>query len=313
MKISSVDEIDASAINKFDLAIVASGYESRARHLVEKYSISADIAICLGFENYDSNPTRVENDNILKRHNYKFSIFEGNDYDGVYAYIFSVIEKLNPNSKVFFDISCMTRAWVSSIVRAIFDSSLISLEVYFYYSVAQYYDKEDGYPANEFVGPMHGFSSLVLPDKPVSLIVGLGSDKGRSIGLKEYLDPQEVVAFCPIPGCDFRYDADILKNNDALLKGLDDEDIYNYPLKKPLESFKYLESVLIGTKDRCSVVLCSLGPKIFNLYCLLLSAHYGDVSVWRVTAGSLHPDKDCAASGEVISLKVVFDGGDSLF
>lgn len=308
MKIYSVDEISNFECNvEYSVAIFCSGFESRARYIPEKYSIKCKKFICLAFSEHSDLESRKKNDDFFRSVNCDTILFDGGDYLGVYDHISNILFGIDDGESLLIDISCMTRAWVSSIVRACFDKNKTNkFQISFVYSPAKYEPVHGEYPPNEIVGPMPGFSSFVLPSKPISLIVGLGQDPGRATGLKEYIDPEEVVAFCPIPGIDVKYDADIECHNTEIYFSTRDDKLFKYPLLKPLESFKALESVVLGTKNNSAVVLCSLGPKIFNLYCLLISAHYEDVSVWRVTAGAKGPIKDCQANGEIVGLKVNF-------
>lgn len=308
MEMYLTEHIDTKEISKtnYDAVICSAGYESRARFMAEMFDINASKRICFGFEEYKEEKARVENDALYANQKFDMHIFSGNNSEHIYGCVFQLLSGLNSNSRLLVDISCMTRAWTAAIVRAIVDSKLsIDLNVDFFYVVAEYQEHIEPYPPNEVVGPIPGFSSLLLPNNPTTLIMGLGQEPERAIGLKEYIDPAQTVIFYPIPGIDVRYDEDIYKNNEDIFKECKNDDQYSYPLVWADESIKKLESVILGHRKDSTVVLSSLGPKMFSLYCLLLASHYKDISVWRVTAGSREKPVDTkAARDSTVVLRV---------
>lgn len=308
MYIKRLNDVDGPIDQKkYALAFFATGYESRARSIVESYpGISIEDKVCFAFSEYKEFEVRKINDRCFDDNFWKSYEFSGSNFSGVYDFVFSKLEKLKLDSTILVDISCMTRVWVAALVRAIFDCEVLNLSVVFCYNPALYKEIDAEHPPNEVLGPLPGFSSLNSPDKPSSLLIGLGQQPGRAMGLAEYIDASNVLLFCPLPGVDERYDQDLVVNNKDIINRYADGDYYSYPLVRVRESFKIIESVVVGIRRDSSLVLSSLGPKIFNLYCLLLSAHYRDVSVWRVSAGAYEKPCDRSSSGPLICVEVDF-------
>jgi len=61
------------------------------------------------------------------------------------------------------------------------------------------------------------------------------------------------------------------------------EHLFTYDLFDTFGTYAKLESICHGLSRNYCVVLASLGPKIFALYCFLLQLNIEDISVWRVS------------------------------
>jgi hypothetical protein len=82
------------------------------------------------------------------------------------------------------------------------------------------------------------------------------------------------------------------------------EQIYAYDLFDTFATYKILESVCQGLLRNYRVVLASLGPKLFGLYCFLLHTNLREVSVWRVSPGTRERPVDKKPKRQQIILEV---------
>lgn len=291
MRLSEFEQVDfPSALKEYDLIVTASGYESRARFVAEWIGSQVDSScscIVLSFEEHLNESARPQNDAVFKRLGYKSFLCRGRSDEEVYRVVASAFENLRGirEPRVLVDISSMTRAWYGAIVRSLLALHLgCSANVYFTYTSAEFVAPPDDYPPNRIVGPVAGFTGNTLPTKPTALVLGLGYDKDRAIGLKDQLDPQLTILFYADPAGDSRYVPHVREVNSALFNEVNDECIFAYPFVDASASFRLLESLCNGMTHDWRVVLCSLGPKVFGLYCFLVAALNRDISIWRVTA-----------------------------
>ena len=159
-----------------------------------------------------------------------------------------------------------------------------NLVVHFAYTGAEFCPPANEYPPNRVVAPVAGFAGNTLPDKPTALIMGLGYDKDRAIGLKDHLDPQLTVLFYADPASDDRFMPHVLNANKDLINEVGEDCLFTYPFTDGAATFRFLESVCKGLTHEWRVVLCSLGPKNFGLCSFLVASLLRDVSIWRVSA-----------------------------
>lgn len=313
MKIRTVDSPRESDLNNsYDLVVCCSGYESRSRFFAEKnQTIISKHRVVFSFFEHPNSCDRERNDFIYNSLGYEKITISSSDSMTCYLRALELLEKVARNnhseSRILIDISCMTTSWVSGIIKALFDfrNNKSKFKVDFHYVPAEYTAITD-IPELEIVGPMQGFSGLRLPEFPTILILGLGQIPGQAGGIREYIDPERTILFAPIPGINEEYDRDILESNKIIMSKIPDYDIYHYNLLNSLNSFKQIESVVLGLKGSSAIVISSLGPKIFNLYCLIIACCYPEIGVWRATAGTREKPKNRMASEPSIYLQCEF-------
>ncbi|MEW6444232.1 MAG: hypothetical protein AB1640_25080 [bacterium] len=309
LKISRMT-VDELRQNSFDAIVVASGYESRARAFAQGLKGVArrggSIKCAWGFEEYIDNPVRRKNDCALTRMGYKISVISGSDGDPPEKWISNLLsENEDRPLSLAVDISSMTRTWYGGIVKALSRTRRrFPVRSVFAYIPALWSGRQVPAPPNEVVGPVSGYASHALPNKPTALVVGLGGDHGRALGLNDYLDPETTACFFSDPGADRRYTRDVLGANRDLIASIRNEYLYQYDLFDAFGTYKTLESVCQGLSREYRVVLASLGPKIFGLYCFLIHTNFPEVSVWRVSPATRLQPVDHKPAKQAILLDV---------
>jgi hypothetical protein len=221
----------------------------------------------------------------------------GNDPKRVQDIVGEVVTVATKSSKsVAFDISSMTRSWHGGIVRQLRTMEIESeLETFFAYVPAMFKEPSDRIVPNEFVEPVDGFASLTAPDLPITLVIGMGYERERALGLQQMLDPNLTILMIPKSGDNDPYYIELMRNNKSILDRTDDNRVFEYELSEPAAVFATLASLVAGLRETSRVVLASLGPKIYGLLCFLLATRFSDVSVWRVSSGSHAKPRDVLA------------------
>ena len=304
MNIISVEQLPIEAVSDgYDLVIMASGYESRGRFLAETLrDRGSPLAnrLVFAFAEHPQACARPANDAIFKELGYESVLCRGGADEEVTQSLISAFERLKNvgKARVLVDISSMTRVWYGALVRALMSfRPRGSLVVHFAYTAAEFVEPPSEYPPNRVVAPVAGFTGNTLPDKPTALVLGLGYDKDRAIGLKDHLDPQLTVLFYASPAIDSRYVPQVLAVNEELIHEVGEEKVFTYPISDCVATFRHLESFCKGLTNDWRVVLCSLGPKVFGLICFLVASLLRDISIWRVSADSHESPFDHKAFG----------------
>lgn len=293
------------------LFVAASGYEQRAPHAAEKLQdLRAKRRIALGFMDRRV-LAREDNDRRFRRLGFEVMEAEGSEMRPLATLIESTVAASKPGAKlrIVVDYTSMTRMWYAGVLRALAQERLGevgSVTVDFVYSPSTYSRPHD-VPPNESIAPIPGFSSLQLPRTPIALIVGLGYERDRALGLVEYVEPSRVVAFIADPGIDPRFEEDVLANNAMLLARLSSEDIIRYPLMSIETTSRLLTAVSLPLlEDQCRVVVAPLGPKPFTLVALIGALAHRGMDVWRVSAGQRERPYDREPEGSLIVGRAVF-------
>jgi hypothetical protein len=293
-----------------DVCIIASGYESRARTLAQdlaKHKVNIANKYAWGFKEYSQEKIRLKNDLAVKELGYKQEIFPGNNSLLPNIRIKELLMDGNRKKQLIYivDVSSMSRTWYGAIIQALSQLSYDGpIRTIFAYTPAVCRGEVSPFPPNEVLAPLPGYSSHALPNKPTALIIGLGQESGRALGLKEHLDPEAVLCFYTDPSTDCNYINKVLDANQDLLERLDQNYIYKYNVMDTFGTYKTLESICNGLMRDFRVVMASLGPKIFGIYCLLLATQKQNLSVWRVSPASSQKPVDQKPSQDRIYFAV---------
>jgi hypothetical protein len=201
----------------------------------------------------------------------------------------------------------MTRAWYAGAIEAArYIRGKKRLEIVFSYSPAMFSKPIESAP-NAFAGPLPGFCGLDVPDKPTALIIGLGYERDRALGLFEYIDPAVSFVFYTEPAIDPMFSDVVKRNNSTLLQSLPVGNVFRHPLADLQRTGDLLLSLCNALDEEYRIVLAPLGVKPFSLICLLLASRHREIDVWRVSAGAKSQGQDRKPNGSILSLKAVFE------
>jgi hypothetical protein len=310
VRLSATQQRSASQVagEAFDIFITASGYEQRAVHCMRKFPVNRiPKRVAFGF-NDRITQQREDNDREFSRAAVPVMLSSGDSGDVLREWVSEALEEFTGKpTRVLVDYSSMTRTWYAAILEAFLIAEVnSSIECVFSYSVAEY-SAPSYYSSNASVGPIPNFCSLSAPDKPSALIIGLGYEQERALGLVEYIDPAYTCAFYTDPALDQRFRDAVLQNNQAFLSKLPRERLYPYPLADLQRTGDMLNSVCRALLDEHRVILAPLGMKPFSLLCLLLATKLPEADVWRVTPGTKAAPIDRRAAGPILALAATFD------
>lgn len=298
--------------DQYDAAIVAVGYERRAKHAYEMLAPESRVKIGVHFSN-------------LSQGSYKsnLSFFTQRDFECVPFPFWNggfvqtrIMESRRINYakcevrdvRVFVDISSMSRFMLASVVVMLWKLSFdVPVIVDFVYSVAAYTPPHPEMEQIANAGPvLPEFSAWGSPHVPTAAIIGLGYELHKALGILEFIEPAQVWVLqgrSPDP----KYDRGVDKANRLLCEGLPSKSIIQYRVAQPLECYSAVESLVAGVSREFRPVLVPFGPKVFALCCMLTAVnHYPAAAVWRVSSELASPVVDRRPAGPIFGLTARF-------
>lgn len=310
---STLDELN----RRSRVVIAACGYEQRASALLPSISESVTDRFALTFKEELSALHRPENDKKFQRSKFTAVPCSGNASDEVREVVERGLEVATKvGGALTFDISSMTRAWHGAIVQTLMSqNSGKDIETYFVYVPRQFDRPPKESCSNEIVGPVKGFAALTPPDLPIALLLSLGYEREKALGLMEILDPGRTILLIANSSKNKPHFADpffssVIRNNREILKKVSERWTFSYPLSQPATTFRILESICGGVGLFHRIVMAPMGPKLFALLCFLLAAKQPTVSVWRMSSGIHAQPKDAFADlARITTLKVIWSAG----
>jgi hypothetical protein len=211
--------------------------------------------------------------------------------------------------KICIDISSMSRykiaLWIE-FVLVVFAGMKMRIE--FLYSLAAFNGNKDELCPIKYSGPVTSYFAGWSPniDSPLSVVIGLGYDPIKALGICEYLESTNVYAMAP-KFKDSIQSSLVIQQNGEFFKWMKrmgtSGGVYEYYVEQPFKSFLDLQSLAYSLER---AVIIPFGPKIFALQSFLLSIIYSSkISVWRVSGGQEEKPMQRVASGEIVGLTLV--------
>lgn len=212
--------------------------------------------------------------------------------------------------RIAVDISSMPRAAIAAIVETLFELGS-ALHATFLYVPGAFESSAEaaGRPESLAAAPVSPFFAGALrpPSIPIGLVLGLGLEPHRALGVIELLEPARTWAFTGRGG-DRRFEVALAEINGALSGVVEPSRILEYDVRSVAETYGAVESLVFSAGLDYRLILAPSGPKVFTLACLLVGAAR-DVhrpAVWRV--GSARPAiaVDVHEAGDVVAASVMF-------
>jgi hypothetical protein len=313
MNILSANQTSLPSINldQIDLIIAASGYEQRATHIPETLRLPKKCRrFALGFNDRPA-LSRSSNDRTMKRLGYDLIPADGSSTYELWEMLTEAVASNKERLNIIVDYSSMTRIWYATIINFFRNLELYKgvVTIHFTYSLSTYSEPKKPGP-NVFMGPIPGYCQLDLPNRETALVIGLGYERDRALGLAEYVDPAVTYAIYADPALDPAFPVKVRRNNRLLLYRIGEKRTLVHPMADLETTDALLCSLCMGLKERYRVILAPLGPKPFSLLCLLLGSRYPYFDVWRVSAGEQDAPSQRIAIGETLVCSVQFINDD---
>ncbi|WP_299676532.1 hypothetical protein [uncultured Tenacibaculum sp.] len=285
-KLSEIDFADS-----IDLFIGCLGYEERAIYQAKEIFDNIKDNIIIVFGNHEDEHFRKINEEFFKKNN--FNLLYTDTPNKERESLLKIDEKINEilnNSNdvvnVYIDYSSMTKSWYSHILLGIFNNERKeNLKIILGYSHAEHVRSKliDNY--NRIVTPLFGYCNLSVPNIPTSVVIGLGNEANRVIGLKEYFDTVPFVFHS-----DETYNSEYYKDATDLLESylsrIPSKNIFTYPINDLIYTYYLMENLCSSLIKNHRVIIAPCGPKPFTVLSLILSLKYSDIiEVWQITPG----------------------------
>lgn len=274
-------------VDNVDLIIACCGYELRCTSLIQFYQenvkkVRYKRAIC-----FNEPKTEFLNNNQDQFKNQVFFLYDVKPNDDFAKRLDCVGEllgdiEMKDSMVILIDYSSMNREWYSAILiylEHFFPKTVKTLECRFYYRIPVFDEKKDEDYSFSHIHPLDGFEQFVIPDRPLSLIIGLGSEEKALNGIWQYADvsPEYVHYFYT----NNEHIFNTTNNYKELFAKIKETNKHEYKLDRMVPLFNSLCDLynLISETNRLAIISC--GPKPFTLLSLVFARLY-NVDVWKL-------------------------------
>lgn len=285
----------------YDILVTSCGYETRSSYLL-RLGVSAERTFAVVHSetrlgSFESNLTLYQN-----------AGWATGSLDAALHLLLDTGARGDGRYRVGIDVSSMPRTTLAHLVKWAAGPDASSCDVEFLYCPADFAGSAEAanvdvaLTASPISDDFRG--SLRPPSVPVGVILGLGLEPYRAVGVLELLEPSRVWAFMS-QNSDSRFVQEALRVNRQILRGTEST-LVEYDIRSFASTYASVESLCFGLETEFRLVLAPSGPKIFTVACLLAAAGRTRLrpAVWRV--GSLGEARavDVVEAGEVVAGRV---------
>lgn len=285
--------------------IAASGYEARAT-FASRVVQPAGQRIVLGFAEAGGHQ-RIANDRFFASARFEPVVVTGDDALTPRRVLKSFVGESSIDS-VAIDFSSMTRSWMWSLIAecwSLFESGRLH-RMLLCYAPAAFAPPSELLPPPRTIGPVIGVAPRVhVLSESIALIVGLGYEMERALGLVEYVDPAEARFFYADPGSAAEYLTSMRTANATLFKRVGLETLVPYPLDDWTSTVAILEGVFGYYRQAHRVLCVPMGPKPFAAIACVLALEMGDVALWRVSSTGDSVELPREPRGDLLCAEIV--------
>jgi hypothetical protein len=215
----------------------------------------------------------------------------------------------NPDYAMCIDVSSMPRQALAQIVEWLTRDKVLHVKVTFAYcpadfdasaQVARRVEPMSAAPISKFFA-----GELRAPSTPIGLIIGLGLEPHRAIGLIEFLEPAQTWAFVST-SLDSRFDTATAVLHQELLAPPEGPSVFKYDVRSVAQTYAALDSLVFSAGLKYRLLMAPSGPKLFTLACLLVALPRVSArpAVWRIGGEGNGGSMDVVEAGDVIAVDV---------
>lgn len=296
----------ASDIDIYDLAIVGLGYESRSITTYSEYKEKIENVIAIGYKEH--NDAFSYEDNLKLYKDSGSTVIEENDLS-----LFSIFEEELKNQwaskpiNCLIDITVMSRSRLATILMLLMENLYKGSCIRVCYELAEFTPPPTEISPIRKIGPIIESLSGSLGDieLPSSVVLGLGYEEGKAIGISNFLDAEKQFLLIP-ESMDERFKVAVEENNKALISSTSAGYSFTYDVTDPYKSYLELRELLIAITEISRPIVVPLGPKILSALFVVLSKEMNyELPVWRVSSQHHEDPVDRKSSGNRFELNLV--------
>jgi hypothetical protein len=300
--LSQVWDLDRASLmtRSYDVAIFASGYESRARAFARMYPRQRPSRVLVyGFSECQDHPSRLKNDDFFEREfGVKPVLAHENGPRVISRDIETLAANVNDRMRILVDISSMSRSWYADLINwARFSAGPKVIELDFVYFAGEY---PHAYPSRivSKTTSLFGFEGRSDTQLETVALIGLGYDCITPHAILEDLQPEVKLAFIAGAG-----------DEAALLRALSvnahtieelDAPIVILPLLSVEAAYRNLLEMAAPHIGVRNIVFITLGPKTHVLAALLVSVRSPEIACLHVRGRSEKPVDVLPGKGMVV-------------
>jgi hypothetical protein len=298
--ISEIKDID------FEVGIFASGYESRATFVAREIGLDRILhTLVLGFNEFEDNTVRKDNDLFYKEHNTNIVLISSAEEKRIYNELISIFTKLDDIEyiRVLVDYTSMSRLWYSGILNFLRFQPKKNIQIYLTYSIGKYEKKKLlDYTYSE-ISSLPSHEGSLSANVRTLLVLGVGYSPYLVKAVIEDIEPNSTLGIVASSS-----DPKYLPNNMDEIRAILDGDINDW-VQCPIQDLEYIfrtyAEIVSNNLHERDILFLSLGPKIFTVASILVSQRFEYVTCLYLKQPR-NPPIDIQPIGQIVCTQILY-------
>jgi hypothetical protein len=308
LNLREVDNIDIHELKQvsFDIAIFASGYESRSIFLAQNLQLkNFSKNIVFGFAEHKATEERKANDLYYSSLLIDPIIVSSQDEKEIYQTLIHAFNDLKEKDEIsiLIDYTSMSRLWYSGILNFVRLQEKSKINVYLNYSLGKYTNNLLDYSYTS-INSLPSHEGSLSSNNKTLLVLAIGFSPYMIKSVIEEIEPNQIIGILPIPNLKPEYEkiSEEIKEN-ILTKDIDDW--IRCPINSLENIFRTYAELAGNNIHRKDIIFLSLGPKIFTLASILVSQRFEQVTCLYLKC-SVGQIVDVQATGDFICNRITY-------
>lgn len=308
MRLYRIQDISLSDVleQRYDTAILSSGFERRSTHLPRLLSKSkVDRPSIFGFSDFRDEPTRIQNDEYyIREWSSRPKITSSGDDGAIYDELRPLLSERGRTLRLLVDYSSMSRLWYAAALnwgRFADYSGDVFLD--FVYAVGEHRERVSPLVIDEILS-IPGCEGGPVPLFKAVAVFGLGFEGLASLCVLDRLEPDVVYSYLASPAAFPDYPERARQNNRELIEGYSQVTL-DLPLASVATTYRLLGELIEPHRDNADITMVPMGPKPHVLAAILLALRFEEIACLRVSGRRGEPE-DVDATGEIVATRVHF-------
>lgn len=301
-------DFDSVCEERYDIALFASGYESRCNYLpglIDPGIVARPLVF--GFTEELHTGERDDNDKFfLERWGRNPIPLSIDDEKPIYEHLHGHAQSPDRPVNILMDYSSMSRLWYAAVLNwARFAVSGKEVIIDFVYSMGKYEKKKTPMVIRSMVS-VPGCEGRAFRLQESIAVFGLGFHGLAALCVLDRLEVDTVYAFFASPGASEEYVAKTKKFNKDLITDNKTKTVLELPLASIESCYRYLANIIAPHRPDGEITLVPMGPKPHVLASILVAMRFQEVACLRVSGT---PDLlDVKPTGDIVATRVIVRG-----
>lgn len=291
--------------SKYDVGVFGLGYEKRSIFALQSSEFEITKKIAIGYLSNTNVHSYSSNKTFFEKNTFEITELGVTGFSDAIKDVLTGRELLEARS-VVVDITAMSRGRLAEVVWFVLSNLSVGCKLDIIYTPSEYVipplSTTPIKKIEEIIRPLSGAIGDI--NLPSSLVMGLGYELNKALGVCTYLEPDDYFLLIPVSN-EEGFESAVYKNNISIIESASKSSVFKYNVLDTYGSYRDIKELMISLLKTTRPIFLPLGPKILAAIGVLLGFELRpDLPVWRASSEHTEDPKERLSGGEIVTLSI---------